>query len=175
MTALPSSFWARVSKAEDDCWRWIGVLDRAGYGRFAGGHYESDYAHRLSYIALVGPIPNGLELDHLCRVRNCVNPNHLEPVTHEENMRRGYWAQATHCVNGHPWNEPNMYRDREGKRRCRACGRKRVREYRQRAAQNPEQVTHGVASTYDTLGCRCAECSAAASKARRARERKASA
>lgn len=134
MTALPEPFWDKIDQRPDGCWHWTGSINGAGYGRFGRGQYGSRIAHRLTYLALVGPIPDGLTLDHLCRVRHCVNPDHLDPVTHAENMRRGHWAEATHCANGHPWDKPNMYRDREGKRRCRACKRQRMRELRKASA-----------------------------------------
>lgn len=83
-------FWANVDKdAGAPCWLWTGSLNSDGYGRFNG-----KLAHRRTYLEVVGPIPDGLVLDHLCRVRNCVNPDHLEPVTQRENMRRGDQGQC---------------------------------------------------------------------------------
>jgi hypothetical protein len=87
-------------------------------------------AYRITYETLVGPVPNGLELDHLCRVRACVNPGHLEPVTHRVNTLRGETvaarnARATHCPAGHPYDEVNTYADRLGRRSCRECCRRR--------------------------------------------------
>lgn len=74
------------------CWEWTGGRDGNGYGRIrVGGRQQG--AHRISYELFVGPVPTGLELDHLCRLRHCVNPGHLEPVTHAENMRRGALAR----------------------------------------------------------------------------------
>ncbi len=89
-------------------------------------------AHRFAYELLVGPIPDGLVIDHLCRVRHCVNPAHMEPVTRWENTLRGgsfsaVAARQTHCVNGHPFDEENTHVDRRGFRRCRACNRERLR------------------------------------------------
>ncbi len=79
------------------CWLWVGTVDLNGYARFAevirGKHYNR-IAHRAIYTALIGPIPEGLQLDHLCRVRCCVNPQHLEPVTLQENLRRGEGNRA---------------------------------------------------------------------------------
>lgn len=106
----------------DGCWNWPGTLRTDGYGLFAG-----KLAHRVVYEALVGPIPEGLELDHLCRNHSCVNPWDLEPVTHEENIRRGEspWAQKarqTHCKYGHEFTPENTYRRGDtGSRMCRKC------------------------------------------------------
>lgn len=71
-----------------DCWLWTGYCDRDGYGVIGTTDRRSDLVHRVAYLALIGPIPDGLELDHTCRVRNCVRPAHLEPVTHLVNVRR---------------------------------------------------------------------------------------
>lgn len=88
--SLIDRLMAKVSKdAETSCWTWTGHRDPKGYGRFCeGGRGNTRLAHRVAYAALVGPIPDGLDLDHLCVNPPCVNPAHLEPVTHEENIRR---------------------------------------------------------------------------------------
>lgn len=108
----------------DGCLIWTGRVGPDGYGRC--GHKS---AHRRVYEALVGPIPAGLELDHLCRTRLCVEPTHLEPVTHAENIRRRYRLQ-THCVNGHEFNGVNTYMRPTGHRDCRECIRRRARKYK---------------------------------------------
>jgi hypothetical protein len=122
-------FWAKVNKT-DSCWLWTGALDFAGYGRFnMSGGMKS--AHRLAYEWLVGPIPEGLQLDHLCRVTNCVRPSHLDPVTARENGRRGVkGVLTTHCPIGHPYNEENTRITPRGWRICRTCHRDRKREQR---------------------------------------------
>jgi hypothetical protein len=114
-----------------DCIIWAGSIDRDGYGRF-----RNTPAHRIAYEESKGPIPSGLVIDHLCRVRNCVNPDHLEAVTIRENTLRGFNppamnARKTHCVNGHEFDEINTYWRPNGERDCRACIRARVRKYKQ--------------------------------------------
>ena len=120
-------FWSKVDvRSARDCWEWLGCLS-AGYGRFSLGNGGGlILAHRYSYEALVGVIPTGLRLDHLCRNTSCVNPMHLEPVTQRENVLRGRSPAAlnalkTHCPKGHPLSGANLRVDNVGKRRCRAC------------------------------------------------------
>lgn len=124
--------WAQmilVARVKDcavdgDCWLWMGARDRrSGYGRTDSGLSSTSYTHRAFYEYLVGPVPEGLELDHLCRVRSCGNPNHLEPVTHQINMIRGRDVR-THCKRGHELVEDNFYVfTSKGKqvRTCKAC------------------------------------------------------
>jgi hypothetical protein len=121
------------------CWLWGRWCHPSGYGGISKhGHWVA--VHRLVYEMLVGPIPEGLTLDHLCRVRHCCNPQHLEPVTCAVNLLRGVGASAqnarkTHCVHGHPLTEDNLLRptpSRPGARLCRACKQRSDREYRLR-------------------------------------------
>jgi hypothetical protein len=124
-------FLSYVTKnPETGCWMWGGRV-RKGYGLFG----TEKYAHRYAYSMLVGPIPAGLELDHLCLTPLCVNPAHLEPVTRAENMRRRV-ALQTHCKNGHLFDEANTYipPDRKGwtRRSCRRCNRAAVARYQRR-------------------------------------------
>ena len=105
-----------------ECILWSGYIDQAGYGRF-GRH---GYAHRRAYEEAVGPIPEGLTIDHLCRVRACINPEHMEPVTRGENVLRGVGpaamaARVTHCPQGHAYAGWNLTIKKDGARRCRTC------------------------------------------------------
>lgn len=135
-------FWKRVEKQADGCWRWTGARNPEGYGQIYLGQYRKQPAHRFAYEMLLGPIPEGLVLDHLCRYTSCVNPEHLEPVTMAENIRRGLvpdtnrarGAAVTHCRHGHPYDEENTYIRTNGQRDCRSCIRVRVRRYVQRKA-----------------------------------------
>lgn len=108
------------------CWLWKGGLNKKGYGKCYDGA-RNEIAHIAFYRLLVGPIPSGLELDHICRVRRCVNPEHLEPVTHAENIRRGRSGAAnrekTHCSKGHEFTPENTYRDKQNRRQCLVCKR----------------------------------------------------
>ena len=121
-------FWSKVDlSAPNGCWLWTAGKFINGYGAFRLGN-RTVYAHRFSYEALVGPIPPELQIDHLCRVRRCVNPAHLEPVTCRENTLRGdtsaaHNAAKTECPQGHPYDEENTYLDPKGGRRCRECAR----------------------------------------------------
>lgn len=133
-------FWPKVNKNTDSgCWEWTASRTGAGYGQIAQGRTML-YAHRLAYEWLVGPIPDGLELDHLCRNRRCCNPDHLEPVTHGDNMRRGdsgkNMSAKTHCPKGHEYSTENTWLSNKGSRVCKACkaNRQRVRRSRMKVA-----------------------------------------
>jgi len=104
------------------CWIWRGCLDKDGYGQFKAKG-KMLFAHRFSYEYYNGKMPNGLVTDHLCRTPACVNPDHLEPVTLRENIRRGRnWnRERTHCPEGHPYSEGNTRVWKDGVRRCKIC------------------------------------------------------
>ena len=117
-------FFSKIRTDDDGCWIWQGGKTTGGYGHITVDSVNT-MAHRWSYEFLRADIPDGLELDHLCRVPACVNPWHLEPVTPRINLLRGNTIQAanaakTECLRGHPFDEANTYRVR-GSRECRAC------------------------------------------------------
>ncbi len=139
-------FWAKVNKNGPTqahrpdlgpCWLWIGSITATGYGRFS----RSGLAHRISF-SFIRPIPTGLDLDHLCRVRHCVNPSHLEPKTRKENMNAPgsmvgvptglKQSSKTHCLRGHEFSGENMRRDFRGHRACRACFRIHSKNHEER-------------------------------------------
>lgn len=118
-------FWAKVEKTQG-CWLWTGYRAHAGHGRFSLGHRVPVPAHRFAYEELVGPIPAGMELDHLCRNPPCVRPSHLEPVSRAVNNERSFSATAqnkrkTFCKSGHPFDEINTYLRPTGGRGCKVC------------------------------------------------------
>jgi hypothetical protein len=123
-------FWTRIRKpGSNDCWAWTGALTEKGYGRFSprvDGRSVHIFAHRFAFEATVGPIPAGLQLDHLCRNRACVNPAHLEPVDARTNLLRGETEAARNaakveCLRGHPFDTANTYVTPNGRRQCRIC------------------------------------------------------
>jgi hypothetical protein len=126
----------------DGCWEWTASKNWGGYGTISeGGRAGRDLlAHRALYELMVGPIPEGLQIDHLCRNRGCVRPDHMEPVTQQENIRRGMASgsrgRQTHCANGHEFTEENIRRTGpEGRYRvCRACQKEWQGQYRERKA-----------------------------------------
>ena len=133
--SLTVRFWTKVDKnGPNGCWVWIAAKDSNGYGRFMVSDTSGRIspAHRVSYTLVRGPIPIGLEIDHLCRVHACVNPDHLELVSHTANVKRGLAgnknATKSHCPQGHPYNLFNtIMRIKDGhcSRICRTCKRER--------------------------------------------------
>lgn len=103
-------FWSKVD-AGGDCWLWTGAKQKSGYGKFSAPGGKTVLAHRFAYGALVGAIPQGLTLDHLCRVRRCVNPDHLEPVSAIENANRGKPQRQYICRRGHLRTPENLNND----------------------------------------------------------------
>lgn len=115
-----------TEKNEDGCWEWQGNKTPGGYGASALSG-KKIVAHRVAYMLLVGDIPCGQDLDHLCRNRACINPDHLEPVSRRRNLIRGFTARG--CANGHPYSKENTsyvsHGDGRTTRRCKICHRSR--------------------------------------------------
>ncbi len=148
-------FWNKVfTEPNSGCWIWSGALQQ-GYGRFRPGGRETKCTgvHRWSHEQFNGPIPDGMHVDHLCSVRCCVNPDHLEAVTPGENIRRtiarGRWvnpakgpqghnSRKTHCPSGHPYDGDNLIININGRRVCRTCRNHRAKE-RQRRIREARQ------------------------------------
>lgn len=124
-------FWRKVTKHENGCWEWQARVDKDGYGLFSVTHIRTDRVSRFAYEHFNSAIiPEGLQIDHLCRNRKCVNPEHLEIVTRKENRRRGaapggiLYLKTTHCYRGHAYDEANTYiNPTSGQRFCRTCHR----------------------------------------------------
>jgi hypothetical protein len=136
-----AKFWSKTASASTGCFVWTGAKNAGGYGIVPVAR-RSRLAHRVAYELAIGPIPEGLQLDHLCRVRHCVNPAHLEPVTGAENTRRGLASKInaererskTRCPAGHRFDTDNTYPDARGWRGCRECRNEASRRYRARKA-----------------------------------------
>lgn len=139
-------YWINVHKLDSGCWEWQGTVHPDGYGQFSVDGRMAK-VHRWAYEQFVGPIPDGLTIDHLChsndltclggvtcRHRRCVNPEHMEPVTRRVNSRRGVKGRKTECINGHAFDENNTIKRPGGQRGCRACGREATRRYQARKA-----------------------------------------
>lgn len=159
---------ARVEVRDDGCWEWTGQRAER-YGRFYAGDTRERWAHRISYKLHVGPIPDHLEIDHLCRFTFCVNPEHMELVTPEENKRRAREAFT-------PKPHGTIQRARVCScDTCRPVAQAYRAEYMQRRrdefARGLLDAEHGTAYTYGNLGCRCDECRAAQREVRRRQRR----
>ena len=139
--STPDKFWSKVHKTST-CWIWTGAVQSRGYGCWSINGRRV-LAHRMSYTWMVGPIPEGLQLDHLCRNTLCVNPAHLEPVTQKVNMERTPRAVSAYCHNGHLLAGENLGSTGRGHRRCRQCARDVAAAWREKrraeraAAGNP--------------------------------------
>ena len=139
-------FWAKVDRDQpDECWSWKAGKFSDGYGAF---YLEgrTTKAHRVSYELSKGSVPEGLHLDHLCRNKACVNPDHLDPVTCGENLRRGdgfngHQSRQTHCKRGHPLSGANLIQYKDGHRRCRTC--ERGKYLRQRYGEDVAKAKYG--------------------------------
>lgn len=127
---IPATIYNRLTEAEDGCWEWNGYRDYLGYGQVRI-NWKCYYVHIIVYESLVGLVPMGLELDHVCRNPACARPSHLEPVTHRTNLLRGNGASGknkrkTHCIHGHEFTPDNIYEPpkKPGTRHCRACAKR---------------------------------------------------
>lgn len=135
-------FWSKVNKT-DTCWLWTGARvpsNGVEYGSFHLGPRKTTRAHRAAYLLLVGEIPDGLTLDHLCGTLLCVRPDHLEPVTLRQNILRGGGPAAIHarqdvCGRGHPFSEENTHIRKGGWRACKTCRRVSNRAAKARVAK----------------------------------------
>jgi len=133
MTITPEmwvNFWSKVDKRPGGCWIWTGFL-HDGYGQFHPIRTETVFAHRFAYAAIIGEFPKHLSLDHLCRVRDCVNPAHLEVVPIGVNILRGnspsaLAARKTHCIRGHDLAGSDIWINKRGWRVCLTCREIRV-------------------------------------------------
>lgn len=132
---LADRIHAAVLVDDNGCWLWQRSIKSNGYGQMGVPGAGMRYAHRISYQTFRGPIPDGLQIDHLCRVRRCVNPDHLEAVTCRENLIRGVGfvarhVAATHCPAGHPYDECNTRIGTKGERMCKRCRNDRKSRWR---------------------------------------------
>jgi len=139
--ALPARFWSKVRRSPKGCWLWTGAIAKSGYGTFSLNG-RTEYAHRVAWLELIGPIPQGLEIDHVkCGRHRCVNPAHLRVVTHAQNMAREMpkaWEgnlKKTHCPAGHEYTAENTYMGPKG-RDCRACRLEATRRWRKRRKES---------------------------------------
>jgi len=150
-------FWSKVYPCPiTGCWLWGDRPSGQGYGQYRWGR-RRPVAHRFLWETLFGPVPPGLQLDHLCRVRCCVNPAHLEPVTPQVNNLRGIgpsarYAARTHCDKGHEFTPDNTYRRRSGGRECATCTADRMRRKRQAAGKSPGPAAINATKTHCIRG-----------------------
>ena len=140
---LRARFYSRIKKT-DTCWLWVGSLSEKGYGIFYH-NYKTTRAHRMSLELSGSTIPHGMQIDHLCRVRNCVNPSHLQIVDAKTNVRRGVGVTAinamkTACDSGHRLSAENTYIDKTSyktSRLCRACRAEAQKRYMKKRREKP--------------------------------------
>lgn len=154
------------------CWTWTAGGNGTGYGWISFSRDDRGLTHRYAYTLLIGPIPDGLEIDHLCRNRRCCNPLHLDPVTTKVNQERGIRATSTHCQRGlHELTGYNLIlkvrKSGHVNRECRACkyeSQRRSVARRQASGLPDGHQLHGSITGYLSYACRCAPCRAAGSE-----------
>ena len=158
-TRLPKRFWSKIKVEDDGCWAWTATQNVKGYGFFYwNGRMRR--AHRVAYEMLAKQIPSALQCDHICRVRNCCNPAHIDLVTSRENTNRGdigrIEKKKTHCPRNHPYSGNNVYVDKKGGRNCRSCVRIRSKERREREKQaNGGSEGTGGRDMSGGVSCKC--------------------
>lgn len=167
ITNLPRNMQNKIRVADSGCWEWIGARNSKGYGS-VGVLGSSQSTHRVAYELLVGTIPEGLQIDHLCRNKACCNPEHLEPVTALVNTRRRPDIQKTHCIHGHEMTAENTVITRRKPdgysiRVCRICKNDNQRSQRTRPMVSPNALAddarqHGTTHGYSYFKCRCDRC-----------------
>ena len=135
MSTLEDRFWAKVNRVDASCWDWLASRTPKGYGHLSvNGRLVS--AHRAVWILCRGPIPEGFEIDHICRNRGCVRPEHLQVVPPGFNVRQGVEEHVrrkraqTHCIHGHPLDSENTYVTKDKRRKCRTCVKLMMRRLR---------------------------------------------
>ena len=154
--------FSKIDRIESGCWLWTGAKTEGGYGTLAYGGRRR-LAHRVMFALLKNPIPPHLTLDHLCRNRSCINPDHLDPVSLEENVRRGWVAdrerpnrnkEKASCPRGHLYDEANTYVDPAGGRKCRRCIREAKARMRLDASKKAREREVARASYHRNKGDR---------------------
>jgi hypothetical protein len=157
---FPLRFRQKIVVSEQGCWLWEAGKKPGGYGVYTTGTRQTKKtwnAHIYAFEFFYGPVPDGLELDHLCRIRHCVNPEHLEAVTRKINLRRGNGftgqkARQTACINGHPFTDANTYIRTNGTRCCRRCRNYRAQRAHHKTRRHLEgAVTPDFTGGGDTL------------------------
>lgn len=167
---LPERFWEKVTpEPNTGCWLWIASIRGDGYGQYSFNQRPRS-AHRVAYEQLVGAVPKGYELDHLCRIRSCCNPDHLEPVTRRENCHRGLRGKLhTHCPKGHEFTPENTVINNRGHRYCLSCSRatyKPVAQDKRRILK--DYCKRGHIRRAERASRKCLECSNQLQRIRRA-------
>ena len=167
VTDLPARVQQKIAVDDTGCWNWLGTKNSRGYGQVSV-QGKSKSVHRWTYQTLVGPIPDGLQIDHLCRNKSCCNPAHLEPVTAHVNSLRRPDVHKSHCVHGHELTGDNLIvRDRGGDgysmRNCRTCTQA---QRKARPSYSPNVLPdgddrHGTTTGYNYFKCRCVPCRSA--------------